>query len=551
MSDMPEPDARLTPQFPRGTSPAPDFRPHAETIRQLAQCWNQSALFARLWPEGVAVVAPRGQRSFAELHRHANQLAHALRALGLRPGDALALLCRNRAEFIEVLLAAMRCGLRLTPINTHLTPDEVRYIVQDCGARVLVVEQDLDGPGLADDGVQRLVIDGDGDSDGDGDGDGGGAQAYSAALAAQPAGDIADATAGTLMLYTSGTTGRPKGVFRREPEVIEPQYAGSFADYRPGDVALCCGPAYHSAPLLFDIRWPLASGVPIVMVEKWDARQVLALIAQHRVTHAHMVPTMFQRLLALDEAERRRHDLSSLRFLVHGAAPCPVPTKHAMIDWLGPVLTEYYAATEGGHGIHVDAQQWLRKPGTVGRVDPALGHRIVDDAGRDVPPGTVGRIYFKAPATGRFAYYGDPVKTAAAYEDDRFTLGDLGYVDEDGYLFLTGRAAECIISGGVNIYPREVDDVLMRHPAVAEACTVGAPDDEWGEKVVAVVVPVPGQDPTPALAAALLAHAAQHLARFKCPRELVFDTALPHTGTGKLQRNQVRQRFWQGREKSI
>jgi long-chain acyl-CoA synthetase len=215
------------------------------------------------------------------------------------------------------------------------------------------------------------------------------------------------------------------------------------------------------------------------------------------------------------------------------------------------VLTEYYAATEGGNGIHVDSLQWLQKPGTVGRVDPALGHRIVDDAGHDVPPGAVGRIYFQAPATGRFEYFGDPVKTAAAYEGDRFTMGDMGYVDEDGFLFLTGRAAECIISGGVNIYPREVDEVLMSHPAVQEACTVGAPDDEWGEKVVTVVVPAAGHIPGPALAETLQAHAAALLARFKCPREIYFDTELPQTGTGKLQRNQVRQRFWQGRTKSI
>jgi long-chain acyl-CoA synthetase len=531
-------------QQPADTAPTsnaspPDFRPHAGEVSRRARTWTQSAVFARLWPDGTAVWTPRGRRSFAQLHDHADQLSHALRAAGLKAGDALALLCRNRVEFVEVLLAAMRCGLRLTPINTHLEAEEVGYIVRDCGARVLVVEHALDAPGLADEGVRRLVIDGPG-PDG-----------YAQALAAQPAGEPPEAQAGTLMLYTSGTTGRPKGVFRRVPEVVEPQYAGTFADYRPGDVALCCGPAYHSAPLLFDVCWPLASGVPIVMAEKWDSLAVLGLIQAHRVTHVHMVPTMFQRLLALDPAVRAAHDLSSLRFLVHGASPCAVPIKRAMIEWLGPVLTEYYAATEGGHGIHVDSHQWLLKPGTVGRVDRSLGHRIVDDAGRDVPAGTVGRIFFQAPETGRFEYFGDPAKTAAAYEGDRFTLGDMGYVDDDGFLFLTGRAAECIISGGVNIYPREVDEVLLRHPAVQEACTVGAPDDEWGEKVVSVVVPAPGHAPTPALADELTAHAAQHLARFKRPRAVVFDTALPHTGTGKLLRNEVRQRFWQGRERSI
>lgn len=535
------PTSTLNSAQPTGSvlTAGPDFRAHHEELRRLSQRWAQSALYARLWPEGVAVVAPQGSRTHAQLHARANQLSRALLGFGLRPGDALALLCCNRAEFIEVFLAAMRCGLRLTPLNTHLTPEEVRYIVEDCGARVLVVERSLDAPGLASASVTRLVIDAQGES------------GYQDALAAHAAEDPAHEVAGTLMLYTSGTTGRPKGVFRREPEIIEPQFGGSFADYRPGDVALCCGPAYHSAPLLFDIRWPLASGVPIVMVEKWDSQEVLSLIQRHRVTHAHMVPTMFQRLLALAPEVRAQHDLSSLRFVVHGAAPCAVSIKRTMIEWLGPVLTEYYAATEGGHGIHVDSAQWLLKPGTVGRMDPALGHRILDGTGQDVPVGTVGCIYFQAPQTGRFEYFGDPAKTAAAYEGDRFTLGDMGYVDEDGFLFLTGRAAECIISGGVNIYPREVDEVLLRHPAVQDACTVGAPDEEWGEKVVAVIVPARGHAPSPDLAAELMAHANASLARFKCPREVVFELELPHTGSGKLQRNLVRQRFWQGRERSI
>jgi catechol 2,3-dioxygenase-like lactoylglutathione lyase family enzyme len=236
---------------------------------------------------------------------------------------------------------------------------------------------------------------------------------------------------------------------------VEPQFEGSFADYRPGDVQLCAGPAYHSAPLLFDLRWPLASGVPIVLVDKWDTREVLRAIEQHRVTHAHMVPTMFQRLLALPQAERERYDVSSLRLVIHGAAPCPVHVKQALIDWIGPVLIEYYAATEGGDNIHVNSADWLRRPGTVGRLDPSRGHRILDEQGNDVPVGSVGRIYFRAPAEDRFEYFGDPAKTAAAYAGDRFTLGDLGYVDEEGWLFLTGRSAETIISGGVNIYPRE------------------------------------------------------------------------------------------------
>jgi long-chain acyl-CoA synthetase len=260
---------------------------------------------------------------------------------------------------------------------------------------------------------------------------------------------------------------------------------------------------------------------------------------------------MMQRLLALPESQRRAFDLRSLRFVVHGAAPCPVPVKRALIAWLGPVLTEYYAGTEGGDNIHVSSQDWLRKPGTVGRFRPEAGHRILDEQGRDVAPGEVGRIYFAAPASGRFEYFRDPEKTAAAYQGDRYTLGDLGYVDAEGWLFLTGRSAETIIRGGVNIYPREIDEVLAAHPAVEQVCTVGAPDEEWGERVVAVVVPHAGQPAGETLAAALRNYAALHLAPFKRPREVVFVPELPVNAAGKLLRSQVRARFWVGRDKQI
>jgi long-chain acyl-CoA synthetase len=514
--------------------PPPDFRAFAAELGERARSWTQSAVFARERPRGTALISAHGERSFEQLHLAADRLAHHLRSRGLRPGDAVALMCSNRPEFVEVLLAALRSGLRLTPISTQLTSDEAAYIVRDCQARLLFVERGLSGEAI--DGVATLVI---------------GTASYDAALADVPAGAPDAGAAGTLMLYTSGTTGRPKGVFSRNPDVVVPQFEGSFADYRPGDVQLCAGPAYHSAPLLFDIRWPLASGVPIVLIDKWDTREVLQVIERHRISHAHMVPTMFQRLLALPQADRAGHDLSSLRFIVHGAAPCPVPVKRALIEWLGPVLTEYYAATEGGDNIHVNSADWLRHPGTVGRFDAAKGHRILDEQGHDVAPGQVGRIYFRAPAENRFEYFGDPGKTAAAYQGDRFTLGDLGYVDADGWLFLTGRGAETIISGGVNIYPREVDEALATHEAVDQVCTVGAPDPEWGERVVAVVVPAPGHVPTAELAAELIEHAAQRLAGFKRPRQIVFERELPHTATGKLLRAQVRQRFWAGRDRQI
>jgi len=513
--------------------PPPDFRAHSDELAEHARVWTQSAVFAREHPNGVALHSERGTRSFAQLDAAASRLARHLQALGLKPGDAVALMCRNRPEFVEVLLACLRSGLRLTPIATQLTAGEAAYIARDCQARLLFVEEGLAGTALG--GVRSVVI---------------GTDAYEA-LFGGPAQEPLSAVPGALMLYTSGTTGRPKGVLRRTPEFVAPQYTGTFANYQPGDVQLCAGPAYHAAPLLFDLRWPLASGVPVVLVESWDAHGVLEAMARHRVTHAHMVPTMFQRLLAVPESDRAQYDLSALRFVVHGAAPCPVAVKRALIDWWGPVLTEYYAATEGGEGIHIGSADWLRKPGAVGRFDVTQGHRILDENGRDVPPGQVGRIYFPAPREGRFEYFNDAEKTAAAYRDDRFTLGDLGYVDEEGWLFLAGRGAETIISGGVNIYPREVDDVLAAHPAVDAVCTVGAPDEEWGERVVSVVVPGAGHAPTPELAVSLIAHAAQRLAPFKRPREVVFERELPHSATGKLLRAQVRARFWAGREKQI
>jgi long-chain acyl-CoA synthetase len=519
---------------PWGDGPMPDFRIQADELQSRASSWTQSAVFARIAPQVTALVSAHGTRTFAELHANANRVAHALRARGLKAGDGVALACSNRPEFVEVMLGALRAGLRLTPVNSRLTAAESAYIVKDCGAKLVFAERGLAVCGL---GVAPEVVIGD--------------AAYEEFLAGSEAADLPNAQAGALMLYTSGTTGNPKGVWSGKPDVVPPQYAGSFANYRPGDVQLCAGPAYHAAPMLFDLRWPLASGVPVVMMDKWDAQSMLGLVERYRISHAHMVPTMFQRLLALPPEVRSHADLSSLRCVLHGAAPCSVETKRAMIDWLGPILIEYYAATEGGDGIHVHARDWLERPGTVGRLDRSRGHRILDEHGQEVPAGTVGMVYFQAPADGRFEYFGDPEKTAAAYRDGRFTLGDLGYVDEDGWLFLTGRSADVVISGGVNIYPIEVDTVLSRHPAVADVCTVGVPDAEWGERLVAVVVPREGDAPGPALEQQLLAHAAAHLPGFKRPRQVVFQTQLPRTETGKLLRNRVRAGFWEGLARAI
>jgi len=514
---------------------APDFRVHEAELRRLSPAWLHGEVYARECPNGVALVSRHGTRTYTELHGNANRLANALTKLGLRKGDAVALMCRNRPEFVEVLLATMRLGLRLTPISTQLTRDEAAYIVSDCDAKYLFVETGLAGDSL--DGMPLMRI---------------GSPAYEALLAQSQPFNPPDAGGGMVMPYTSGTTGKPKGVRRGKPDLFEPQFGGTLSDYRPGDVQLCAGPAYHSAPLLIDVRWPLVSGVPIVLLDKWDSEQVLAAIHTYKVSCAHFVPTMFRRLLDLPPHVRTAYDLSSLRHVVHGAAPCSRELKQATMDWLGPVLWEYYGATEGGDGINVNAQDWLRHPGTVGRLLPEIGHRVVDAEGNTCAPGQIGRVWLNAQRDGSFCYHKDEDKTAQAFQFGGLLLGDEGYTDDEGWLFLTGRSAEVIISGGVNIYPSEIDDVLRRHPTVSDAACAGAPDDQWGERVVALVVRsalAEGDDD--ALRETLLAHASAHLARYKCPRDILFVAELPYSATGKLLRSQVRNQFWAGLERKI
>jgi len=295
---------------------------------------------------------------------------------------------------------------------------------------------------------------------------------------------------------------------------------------------------------------PLNAGVGIVLMDGWEEEETLRLIEQHKVSNSHMVATMFQRLLALPDEIRGKYDLGSLAFVLHGAAPTPVHVKKAIIDWFGPVVYEYYAATEGG-GCFIDSEQWLRKPGSVGRPSPGQVLQVRDEGGSEVPRGTFGTVYFKAPDVGRFEYFKDEEKTSGAYSGDFFTLGDQGYMDEDDYVFLTGRTSELIISGGVNIYPAEVDAVLIMHDAVADAATVGIPNEEWGEEVRAVVQLAAGVEPTEALKDELVQLTREHLAHYKCPRAVDFDAELPRHETGKIYRRLVRDRYWADREKKI
>jgi long-chain acyl-CoA synthetase len=317
----------------------------------------------------------------------------------------------------------------------------------------------------------------------------------------------------------------------------------SFFDYRPGeDVNLCTGPLYHAAPLAFGLTVPFLNGATIVLMDGWDAEETLRLIDEHDVTHMHMVPTMFVRMLKLPSDVREQYDVSSLRNVLHGAAPCPPAVKASLIEWLGPVVYEYYAATEGT-GTWVDPHTWLSKPGTVGKVDPPDHIKIADDDGAALAPGSVGTIFLKAPDIGRFEYFKDDTKTESAYRGDYFTLGDVGYVDDDGYLFLTDRSTNLIIFGGSNVYPAEVDNVLLDHPAVLDVATIGVPDAEWGEVVKAVVELAPDVAPTPELAADLVQFTRERLAHYKCPRTVDFVDHLPRDDNGKIYKRRLRDQY--------
>jgi long-chain acyl-CoA synthetase len=524
------------------------------------------ALVASDDPDRPAIVCTHGDRTFGELNARANQLARALRHRGFTAGDNIAFVCSNRAEFPEILAAGLRIGARTTPINWHLTGDEIAYIVNDCEAKAFIADGRFaktiaEASELSPDVTIRLAFNGDIKGFDD----------YEGALGAEDGTDIEDPVLGRQMLYTSGTTGRPKGVNRpaaaatalaaaaaasaegaAQSAATAPVTAtAAAARYRPGeDVHLCTGPLYHAAPLAFSLNTPLSAGATVVVMDGWDPEETLRLIEEHRITHSHMVPTMFHRLLALPDDVKSRYDLSSLRYVVHGAAPCPVEVKKALIDWLGPIVYEYYASTEGG-GTTIGPEEWLTKPGTVGKPAVAENLQIWDEEGNVLPAGEVGTVFHRAPATGRFEYYKDADKTAGAYRGDFYTLGDMGYLDEDGYLFLTGRSAEVIISGGVNIYPAEVDAVMLQHPAVADSATVGAPNDEWGEEVRGVVMLKAGVEATPQLAGELIEFCREHLAHYKCPKVVDFTDELPRHDTGKIYRRLVRERYWAGREKAI
>jgi long-chain acyl-CoA synthetase len=496
---------------------------------------------------------------YGELEQRSNRLAHLLRAQGLRRLDHYAVFMENTLHYIECCVAGERSGLYYTCINSYLKADELGYILDNSESRVLITSRSrlpvaLEAlahcPGVA----LCLVVDADTPLPAEAAG-GCRLARYQDAVAPFPGTPIADESLGAAMLYSSGTTGRPKGILRPLPEQPPVQPLPLFAFLqtlwhgRPGMVYLSPAPLYHSAPLS-NINITLRNGGTAIVMEHFDAEQYLALVQQHRITHSQLVPTMFNRMLKLPAEVRERYDLSSLEIAVHAAAPCPIPVKEQMIAWWGPIIHEYYGATEGMGITACDTAEWLAHRGTVGRV--LLGDlHILDADGQPVPPGTPGEIWFRT--ANPFVYYKDPERTALTRSADgtRTTVGDMGYVDADGYLYLTDRSSFMIISGGVNIYPQECENLLVTHPQVADAAVFGVPNEDLGEEVKAVVQLVDGVAPGPALAEALIAFCQQHLARHNCPRSVDFIDQMPRLPTGKLYKRGLRDAYWAGRSTRI
>jgi fatty-acyl-CoA synthase len=503
--------------------------------------------YARTDPDRVAaVMTGTGETlTFGELEERSLRLAHRLRDLGFRRGDVIAVLSDNTPRLFEIYWAAQRTGLYVTSINHRLGPEEIRYIVEDCEAGAVFVSAAVSGAVEALNGAAgprwRVAFGGGVD----------GFDEYEEALAASSTSPLTDQPRGGDMLYSSGTTGRSKGIKPPLPDrqVDEPGDAmmalfGPRFGFVENTVYLSPAPLYHAAPLR-TCATVQALGGTVVVMERFDAEAALAAIEHHRVTHSQWVPTMFVRMLKLDDVVRTRYDLSSHRVAIHAAAPCPVAVKQRMMDWWGPILHEYYSSTEMNGATMVGPEEWFRRPGSVGRAVLGTIH-ICDEDGGDVPVGTVGTVYFERDALP-FAYHRDAEKTRQAQHPEHptwTTVGDIGYLDEEGYLFLTDRKAFTIISGGVNIYPQEIEDALVLHPAVADVAVVGVPDEEMGEQVKAVVQLAPGVEGSDALAAELIAHVRTRLAGYKTPRSVDFVDELPRTPTGKLVKGEVRERYW-------
>ena len=483
--------------------------------------------------------------TYGELDARSNQGAHLFRSLGLKTGDAVAFFIDNHPRYYELIWAAQRSGLRYTCLSSKLTTGEVEYIVGDCAAKVFVASTGTAETALAVapliPGVALYMV----------GGEAGPFKSLEAARAPMPKTPIADESAGRPMLYSSGTTGRPKGVKRIAPDGVVDNsleaanplatLGAALYGWTPDSIYLSPAPLYHAAPLGWSTAVQAIGGT-VILMERFDAADALRFIEQYKVTTAQWVPTHFVRMLKLAPEARERYDHSSLKSVFHAAAPCPVPVKEKMIAWWGPIVHEYYAGTEGNGFCIINSQEWLAHKGSVGRGLMAQV-KICDEEGNVLPPRSEGNVFFEG--GGQFEYHGDPAKTAESRNKHGWTtLGDVGWLDEEGYLYLTDRKSFMIISGGVNIYPQELENVLIGHPKVADAAVVGAPDEEMGEKVVAVIQPMDWADAGDALRAELMAYARQHLSHVKSPRVIDFMAELPRHATGKLYKRLIRDAYW-------
>ncbi len=479
--------------------------------------------------------------TYAELEAASNQTAHLFRKSGLAVGDSVVVFCQNDPRYYEIVWGAHRAGLYYTPVSWHSTPEEIQYTIENAGAKAFIASTRF-----ADTAKEALRLVGDGLAAFSVFGDIEGFAPYEKARAGLPKTPLDDETSGREMLYTSGTTGRPKGVkFPLTGEPIENAQAGDLfykaEGYGLGAVVLAPGPSYHASPLLATLA-AHRFGATVLVIDKFDAEEMLQYIEKYRVTHIACVPTHFVRLLKLPDEVKRKYDVSSVQWIVHTAAPCPVDVKHQMIDWFGPIILEVYSGTERVGGSLIRCEEWLAHPGSIGKAPKGAAHVVDETTWEELPPDEIGVIYFESGED--FAYHGDDEKTKSMLSPQGWrTLGDIGRIDEDGYIYLTDRKSNMIISGGVNVYPQESENRLITHPKVADVAVFGIPNKDFGEEVKAVVQPAPGVTPDDTLEAELIDYCKAALASLKCPRSVDFLESLPREDNGKLYKKKLLERY--------